>query len=333
MRLLPGLLALFYPVLSFAAAAPAPAPTADAAKGVPATPDVANPVKTVKLLTVGNSFSQNATHYLGQIAAAAKCKLVMHWANVGGSPLELHWKKAEDFERDPNEKNGYYGTHLSLHQELEKEQWDFITIQQYSMYSHNVETYRPFAKNLYDYIKKYDPTAEVLMHETWPYRVDDPRFSAKDPKSGEPKTQAEMYSMLTSAYRTIAQELGVRILPVGDAFNMANNDPAWGFKAIPKPTGLVEPALPDQTHSLNRGYYWNKDTKTGKPAGLVMDGHHASTAGEYLGACIWFEVMFKMSCVGNTFRPPGLSDEDAKYLQETAHRAVEAEAAREAKKG
>ena len=164
------------------------------------------------------------------------------------------------------------------------------------------------------------PKAELLIHQTWAYRVDDPRFSPKA-AAGEPKTQEEMYTMLTAAYKTIAKELGVRRIPVGDAFHIADTDPAWAYKPDTKfdRSTAVAPALPDQTHSLHAGWRW--DAKTGK---LGMDGHHANTAGEYLGACVWYEVLFKESAVGNSFAPDALKPEDVKYLQDVAHRAVEA---------
>ena len=44
------------------------------AQGVAPPPDQSG--KTVRLLTVGNSFSGNATHFLGDLAAAAGHKLV-----------------------------------------------------------------------------------------------------------------------------------------------------------------------------------------------------------------------------------------------------------------
>jgi hypothetical protein len=58
-----------------------------------------------------------------------------------------------------------------------------------------------------------------------------------------------------------------------------------------------------------------------------MDGHHANAAGQYVGACVWYEVLFGPSVVGNTFVPKGLDPAYAKFLRETAHRAVTAAAA------
>ena len=280
------------------------------------------PAKTVRLLTVGNSFSHNATHYLGDIAKAAGNQLILREVNIGGSSFEVHWTKVEQIEKDPNDARGLYASKKSLKQELASGKWDFVTIQQASIKSHDINTYRPFAGQLKDYIKKHAPDAEIIMHETWEYRVDDPRFSVKEPKPGEPTTQDDMYRSLVNAYRTMAKELGLRLIPVGDAFDAANHDPKWGFHKDTKfePKTAKEGQLPDQTHSLNMGWQWTK--KNGKTT-LGMDGHHANAAGEYLGACVWYEVLFGQSVVGNKFVPEGVDAEYAAFLQETAHKAVQ----------
>lgn len=279
--------------------------------------------KTIRLLTVGNSFSQNATRHLGALAKAGGDTLILRGADVGGATMELHWNKARTFEQDPANKAGRYANGRSLKEELLAEKWDFVTIQQASIKSHDVATYRPFASLLRDYIKQHAPDAEVLLHETWEYRIDDPRFSAKTPKPGEPLTQDEMYRGLSGAYETIAKELGVRRLPVGTAFHIANRDPQWGFRVSPVPfdSKNAKPGeLPDQTHSLNVGWNWKKQTDD--QVKLGMDGHHANLAGEYLGACVWYEVLFGRSVEGNAFVPKGLDADYAKFLQATAHRVV-----------
>lgn len=280
--------------------------------------------KTVHLLTVGNSFSHNATHYLGDLARASGDTLVLHEDNVGGASMELHWGKVQSFEANPQDKNGLYAGGKSLKEDLTSGHWDFVTIQQASIKSHDINTYRPFARELRDYIKKYAPDSKVLIHETWEYRIDDPRFSQKAPAAGEPKSQEEMYQDLSNSYATISKELGLRRMPVGDAFHLANHDSQWGYHAPATPFDAKDAApgtLPDQTHSLNVGWSWKK-----QPDGttkLSMDGHHASMAGEYLGACVWYEVMFGKDVEKNTFVPPGLDPEYAKFLRATAHRAVQ----------
>jgi hypothetical protein len=277
---------------------------------------------TIKLLTVGNSFSQNATKYLDRIVEADGNVLVHHRCVIGGSGPEQHLAKAAIHEKDSRDRAGLYSSGRSLKQELLAEKWDVVTIQQASIRSHDVTKYRPAAKELYDYVKKYAPASEVVIHQTWAYRVDDPRFATPFSKPGEPGTQKEMYDGLSSAYRTIAKELGVRRIPVGDAMHAADTDPKWGYKPDPKfdPRTVKPPGLPDQAHSLHVGLRWV--TARGKTS-LQMDGHHASPAGEYLGGLVFYEFLYGTSAVGNNFRPEGMDEDYARFLQETAHRAVQ----------
>lgn len=279
--------------------------------------------KTVRLLTIGNSFSANATHYLADLATAGGHKLIHRPIVVGGASLQLHAEKAQQFEADSTGKSGLYKNERSLKQEVRLELWDFVTIQQASIKSHDLKTYQPYAGWLRDYVKKYAPQATLLVHETWAYRRDDPRFTKPSGKPGEPVTQEAMYRALNSAYTTVATDLGARRIPVGTAFFLADTDPKWGFQPDTKfdVKSAVAPALPDQTHSLHVGWKW-MTPKNGPPK-LAMDGHHASLAGEYLGACVFYEVVFGQSTVGNTFIPSGLDREYAQFLQQTAHTAVE----------
>jgi len=279
--------------------------------------------KAVRLLTVGNSFSHNATHYLGELAKATGDTLILREANVGGASLELHWSKVEAFEKSPDDKEGRYGDGKSLKEELTSEPWNFVTFQQASIKSHDLATYRPYAKELSDYIRRYAPGATLLMHETWEYRVDDPRFSSQSAALVPLASQEEMYRGLASAYATVAKELNVRLIPVGDAFHLANHDAQWGFHASSTPFDAknAKPGeLPDQTHSLNVGWSWKKQPDATMK--LTMDGHHANMAGEYLGACVWYEVLFGKSVENNSFVPAGFDPGYAKFLRVTAHQVV-----------
>jgi hypothetical protein len=289
---------------------------------IPAAADEAKSSKTVRLFNVGNSFSQNATRYLRDLAKADGNLLVHQAAVVGGASMAVHWEKVEQHEKDPQDKRGIYFAGKGFKELLASERWDFVTIQQASIKSHDPKTYQPYAGQLRAYIAKHAPQAELLLHETWEYRVDDPRFAVAKPPSGEPATQEAMYQGLAAAYRAIAK-LGVRIIPVGDAFHLVDTDPKWSFKPDTKfdRKSAQAPSLPDQMHSLHVGLKWVKSTKGEQE--LRMDGHHANTAGEYLGACVFYEVLYGQSVIGNTFVPPGVDTEFARFLRETAHRAVE----------
>ena len=281
------------------------------------------PVKTVRLLNIGNSFSGNATRHLGALATAAGHTLIHHQASIGGSSMQVHWDKAQLHEKDPQDPKGFYTTKLSLKQHLQAEPWDFITIQQASIKSHDISTYRPYAAQLHGYVRRFAPGAQLLLHQTWAYRRDDPRFSPTNTKPGEPLTQAAMHEQLSHAYRTIAAELNVPLIPTGEAFHLADTDPKWGFIPDPAPFNpktAKRPTLPNQKNSIHVGWLW-RNQKNGAIK-LTMDGHHANTSGEYLGSCVFYEVIFKESVIGNPFIPQGLDPAHAKFLQETAHAAV-----------
>ncbi len=276
--------------------------------------------KTVRILTIGNSFSRNATNHLDDLAEAGGHALIHTALVIGGASFQVHADKAKT-----EGKARLYTNGRDLIANLAAEKWDYVTIQQASIKSHDFATYQPYAGILRDYIAKHAPQAKLLIHQTWAYRVDDPRFSVKEPKPGEPKTQEEMYRGLTAAYDKIAAEFGARVIPVGDAFFAADSDPERGYRIDTAFDfeNARQPALPDQTHSLHVGWRWAA-SKVRRTLGLAMDGHHANLAGEYLGACVWYEVLFGESVVGNTYLPKGLQHDDTRFLQETAHRVVQA---------
>jgi hypothetical protein len=283
----------------------------------------AGEAKTVKLLTIGNSFSANATHYLGDLAKAGGHTLIHQPLVIGGASFQVHVEKARKHEADAKDKAGLYKSGRGLKESLALDQWNYITIQQASLKSHDDATYQPYAGWLRDYITKYAPQAKLLVHETWEYRKDDSRFTKPSDKPGEPKTQEEMYTGLRAAYDKIAAELGAKVIPTGDAFHLADTDATWAYQTDTTfdPKVAKKPTLPDQTHSLHVGWRWAKP-KSGGPIALGMDGHHANMAGEYLGACVWYEVLFGESAVDNAYVPKGLEADYAHFLQDTAHSAV-----------
>jgi len=280
--------------------------------------------KTISVLTIGNSFANNALTYLPDLADEAGHTLVVGRANLGGCSLERHWKHAAAFELDPKSKEGspYGGGKDSLSDLLKSRKWDFITIQQASFKSHDSATYYPYSRELVKYIRERAPESKILVHQTWAYRVDDPRFSPSDKEEG-PATQKEMYEQVRHAYHALAKESHLEILPSGDAMYLADTDPKRGFSPDSDfdPKKAVYPDAPKQKYSLHTGWIWRKSPKKGERS-LRMDGHHASAAGCYLIGSTWFEVLFGESVVENPFVPEGFDLDYAKFLKGAAHRAV-----------
>jgi hypothetical protein len=292
--------------------------------------------KHVRLLVIGNSFDQPVLFLrclvaeketFKPIAPGPGRRLTSARAQINGSHIEMHVKAAMAFEENPDDPKGRpYVKKASLKELLLQERWDYVTFQQLSGCSMRIETYRPWAKQLYDYIKKYAPQAEVLIHQTWAWRDDEPRFRREPRKLWVVRgmlTADKMYRLLRINYDTIAEELGCRIIPVGDAFRRVKLEPGWEFDpkwADIDPKAFVPPALPERpSRSLHKGWKWMTNRK---PPALACDTHHASHAGAYLGACVWFEFLFQESVVGNPYAPKDISDQDAAFLQRIAHEVV-----------
>jgi len=280
--------------------------------------------RTVRLLTVGNSLSQDATRWLDKIARAAGHVLERDECAFGGASLEQHWRRAETSCRDPADPSGRYPTGKSLVESLQSRPWDAVTIQQVSTLSHDPDTFQPHADRLVALIAEFAPTARLWLHETWEYRADSPRFTATAVKPGEPRSAEEMYRGIREAYRALSDALDAPVIPAGDAFHMALQHDRFRHRVDPSfdPARVEHPALPDQAGSLHVGWNWKRGDD-GRWT-LALDDRHCSVAGSYLAGCVWFESLFEASSVGNPFVPPGLDPAAARVLQEIAHRAVSA---------
>jgi hypothetical protein len=283
----------------------------------------------LKVLTIGNSFAENSTDYLPALAAAGGKQLVLLRANLGSCSLERHARLLQQAEAgDPagraykNRREPVAGvpTDFTLPEALAAQAWDIVTIQQWSILSFKPESYQPFADQLIAAIRKHAPTAEIVIHETWAYREDHPVFQESDGF-----TSRKMHEGLRAAYRQLAATTGCRLLPVGDALALARRTIRWTYAPDPNYDFQNPPPgrLPDQRTSLNVGWRWATD-KSGKEI-LKLDAIHCNTAGRYLGAAVWYQVLFNTDDIPAAFTPDGLSPEDAADLREHARAAVKAQ--------
>ncbi len=172
----------------------------------------AEDVKTIKVLTIGNSFADNACTYLKQIAESVPgCKVEFAKANIGGCPLDKHAKLIKDCEVDPELKP--YSKKYTLKELLQKDKWDVVTIQQVSHKSFKPETFHPYADELVSFVKKNAPDSEILIHETWAYAPDCKRLT------GFGINRDQMHEGRMKNYYDLSKFFGgLRILKSGEAF-------------------------------------------------------------------------------------------------------------------
>lgn len=128
----------------------------------------------IKILAIGNSFSQDATHYLHQIGAADNIDLKVVNLYIGGCSLERHWNNIQsEAEEYLYEENGYSTEeYISVQKALDMEDWDYIVTQQVSQDAGIIETYCPYIEYIAHYLKEKAPKAELLLQETWAYEID-----------------------------------------------------------------------------------------------------------------------------------------------------------------
>ena len=82
----------------------------------------------MKLLAVGNSFSQDACTFLHQTAQAQGLELEVTNLYIGGCPLETHYQNLLSGNADYQcQQNGHFdGRMISLPEALAMEPWDVI---------------------------------------------------------------------------------------------------------------------------------------------------------------------------------------------------------------
>ena len=109
--------------------------------------------RVIKLLTIGNSFSDDAVEqYLYELAAEGGDSLIIGDAYRGGQGYESHWhvveQQAADFEYRKIVGGKKTNERRTLLQCLEDEPWDIITFQQVSQDSGDYTTYEPWLTKL-----------------------------------------------------------------------------------------------------------------------------------------------------------------------------------------
>jgi hypothetical protein len=318
--------------------------------------EVSPPVagKTVKVLTVGNSFAKDATTFLPQMAEAAGHDFLLFRANPGGCSMEKHAGWIAEHELDPESPKGRpypadfspervdvsVGKMYSLAEILAAEEWDFVTIQQVSNLSFKEKSFEPYAETIINCIRENAPGAEIVIHQTLAYREDYPGFA-----SGK-FTQQKMFGGLESNYRKLAEKYALRVIPVGKAFQNARGLPRWTY-TFPDPKYNYDAPdsydKPVQTGSLNVGWMLQKfadgvpvepklNPETGEFESPVegeitykatLDFKHSNLEGQFLGSSVFYGFLFGEKVSGNTFPPPWIDSVDASALREIADRSLE----------
>ena len=109
------------------------------------------------ILAIGNSFSEDATRYLHQMAEAVGIETKVVNLFIGGCPLERHWQNIETKEAAYQYQLNGKATErmISIDEALREEEWDYIVTQQASHDSWWMDTYEPFLGLILEHIRTY----------------------------------------------------------------------------------------------------------------------------------------------------------------------------------
>ena len=171
----------------------------------------------MNILSIGNSFSQDAQRYLHRIAKADGFDLKTFNLYIGGCPLSLHYRNMISEERAYMlEMNGESTEFkVSLKDALLNRNWDVVTVQQVSNQSPYYETYQPYLNKIVEYVRLCVPKAKIAIHQTWAYEQDSQRLNIE---LGY-KVHTDMFKDIREAYDKASKAIDVDfIIPSGELF-------------------------------------------------------------------------------------------------------------------
>ena len=175
----------------------------------------------LKILFIGNSFSEDTTAYLEKVAEG---ELFVRNLYIGGCSLEMHANNIK--ENKPAyayQKDAAGIEYVSINDALHFDAWDIISVQQVSGLSGIPESYEPYLEYVLGYVREQCPKAKIVFHRTWSYEMgsahgDFPRYNC-DPDL--------MFSKIIEASTAAAERYGLDIIPVGNAVELARLIPRF----------------------------------------------------------------------------------------------------------
>lgn len=247
---------------------------------------------TVRILAVGNSFSEDAIdQYFHELCEAAGKRVIIGNLYIGGCSLERHLLNARTdsaayrFRRIGHDGVTITANPVTLSSALQSDDWNYVSFQQASPLSGKYGSYADLKPLIAyaDNVTQGRPT--YMWQQTWAYSPTSTHGAFPTYNSD----QKVMYDSIMSATRRVITD--------------------YPSLKVLIPTGTAV-----QTARIASGNY-----------DLTRDGYHLDRlTGRYIAACTWFEAIFGESVIGNPYHPAGMTAEQARMAQEAAHSACEA---------
>ena len=240
---------------------------------------------TMNILMIGNSFCTYYVQELAGMLAADGIKANVCSVYYSGCTLEKHWQWWKSGKANYTyyvaDENGRVGTDdVNLEYCLLQENWDFISLQEASGKAHKTDGEahmngtQLYWQELLAYLLEQFPQSRIGWHQTWTYQVDYGKsdFPMTPELQEERQVQHDIFAKGICDYF----QGEVERIPSGRAWQNARSKYGYDYLCC----------------RLAKG--------SGKG-----DGYHDGDVGggQYLNACVWYEVITGKSCLKNTYRP------------------------------
>ena len=215
-----------------------------------------------RVLTIGNSFAENASIYASEIAYANNQKMVFGYLKYPSCSLQRHWNDIQnnvsEFKFRVTNETGAgttvadgSSTTYTIQQAIDYADWDVVVFQQESSNARYYNTFSPYLQNLIDYVEGELPEARLLFHQVWRW--------------GE--WQADQFDLIKEASERMHKDYGLQLIPSGLAFEYAREQ-------LGSATIINE----------DDGHY-----------------QHANRYGQYIEGCCYVATIFGIEIDANTF--------------------------------
>ena len=278
---------------------------------------------TMNILMIGSSYCYYYVEELYGLLKAAGIKANVCNVYYSGCPLEKHWAWWKTGEAHyeyfiTNEDGRVKTADTNLQWCLQQQNWDVISLQESTSKiftpgaATHLETTKLWRTELWGYLKEQFPMSRYLWHQPWTYQVG-VHYNGYVMESFE--QQQRNADQIKEFAVAVCKELELERVNTGEAWQIVRKD--YGYDKLCARLGKGSNHEGDNSHDGDWG------------------------GGQYLNACVWFEVITGQSCVGNSYRPDyrydglefPLSEDLVANLQAAAHKAVETMRAENAAQG
>ncbi len=284
---------------------------------VPMVQMSAESTEPIRILAIGNSYSNNATQYTEFIAESLEEELNVEFYSLyyAGCSLAQHVKyytensQVYELYRKGTSLYGGSTSPITMQDAFDLYDYDYVTVQQAPGRASTFSTYwseaNPYLTQLQDIIEQNEPQAQIKVHQTWSFSHycaigNDPYYT--DRRWDNTKL---MFADIKESYELAAAKLGLTnadIIPVGTAIQLAKDEFGYGDLYNESGVGRME----------NGALYEDAIS-------------HLNARSRYMAACVWLEYFFGVDCRTATYVPTALDAADCTVLRSIAHETVTGE--------